>query len=334
MAILENRLTLSIEDLEEHLGALRLPRYVREAEDAFLERTHQIAQHIVNNPRIRAIFVSGPTSSGKTTFADRLITCLLAEGKTAMRMSLDDYYSVENLQFDKAGRPDYESLTTIDTQLACENIKDLLAGLVTSMPVFDFHKRIRAEATEFPQVQLGSDGLLLVEGLHGLSPEIAGLIPREMWLGIFIMPWGEVVADRRLIESQEVRLLRRIIRDVRHRGAHALATLDYWPMIAASEQNYFPEYLASADFYVNSLLSYESMVVAPIALADIKSALAQYEQNTLAPSVFLAHAAPPKPYADLPAALVTAHKLVQDLSRVPSADPGIVPANSILNEFL
>lgn len=334
MAILENRLTLSIEDLEEHLGAIRLPRYVREAEDAFLERTHQIAQHIVNNPRIRAIFVSGPTSSGKTTFSDRLITCLLSEGKTAMRMSLDDYYSIENLQFDKAGRPDYESLTTIDTQLACENIKDLLAGQVTSMPVFDFHTRIRAEATEFPRVQLGSDGLLLVEGLHGLSPEIAGLIPRELWLGIFIMPWGEVVADRRLIESQEVRLLRRIIRDVRHRGAHALATLDYWPMIAASEQNYFPEYLASADFYVNSLLSYESMVVAPLALADIKSALAQYEQNTLAPSVFLAHAEPAKPYADLPAALVTAHKLVQDLSRVPSADAGIVPANSILNEFL
>jgi len=334
MAILENRLTLSIEDLEEHLGALRLPRYVREAEDAFLERTHEIAQHIVANPQIRAIFVSGPTSSGKTTFADRLITSLLSEGKTAMRVSLDDYYSVEHLHFDVNGRPDYESLTTIDTQLACENIKDLLAGRVTSMPVFDFHKRERADEAEFPKVQLDSDGLLLVEGLHGLSPEIAGLIPRELWLGIFIMPWGEVVADRRLIESQEVRLLRRIIRDVRHRGAHALATLDYWPMIASSEQNYFPEYLASADFYVNSLLSYESMVVAPMALADIKSALAQYEQNTLAPSVFLAHAVPPKIYADLPAALDTARKLVRDLSRIPSADPRIVPANSILNEFL
>ena len=334
MAILENRLTLSIEDLEEHMGALRLPRYVREAEDAFLERTHEIAQHIVSNPRIRAIFVSGPTSSGKTTFADRLITSLLSVGKKAMRVSLDDYYSVEHLYFDVKGRPDYESLTTIDTQLACENIKDLLAGRVTSMPVFDFHKRERADAAEFPQVRLDSEGLLLVEGLHGLSPEIAGLIPRELWLGIFIMPWGEVVADRRLIESQEVRLLRRIIRDVRYRGAHALATLDYWPMIASSEQNYFPEYLANADFYVNSLLSYESMVVAPMALADIKSALVQYEQNTLAPSVFLAHAVPAKTYADLPAALDTARKLVRDLSRIPSADPRIVPPNSILNEFL
>jgi len=334
MAVLENRITLSLEDLEEHLGALRLPRYVRESEDAFLERTHQIAEYIVGNPRIRAIFVSGPTSSGKTTFADRLLTSLISMGKTALRMSLDDYYNIDELKFDKAGRPDYESLTTIDTNLACQNIKDLLAGQTVSMPVFDFHKRLRADESTFPLIHLEEGGLLLVEGLHGLSPEIAGLIPRELWTGIFIMPWGEVVADRRLIESQEIRLLRRIVRDVRHRGAHALATIDYWPMIVASEQYYFPEYLASADFYVNSLLSYESIVIAPMALAEIQSALALYESNMLPPSVFLHYSDPPKAYADLPAALETAHKLVHDLSRIPSTNQKIVPADSILNEFL
>lgn len=334
MAVLENRITLSLEDLEEHLGALKLPRYIRESEEAFLDRTNEIAKYIVSHPEIRAIFVSGPTSSGKTTFSDRLITKLMTLGKTALRMSLDDYYSVEKLQFDSVGRPDYESLSTIDTQLACENIKTLLAGGTALTPVFDFHLRLRASTVSCPRVCLEEDGLLLVEGLHGLSPEIAGLIPREMWVGIFIMPWGEVVADRRLIESRDVRLLRRIVRDVRHRGAHALATIDYWPMIAASEQFYFPEYLASADFYVNSLLSYESIVIAPIALADIKDALQQYENNTLAPSVFLNYSNPPKPYADLPAALSAAHQLVHDLSRIPSADPGIVPADSILNEFL
>ena len=334
MAVLENRITLSLEDLEEHLGAIRLPKYVRESEDAFLEKTHQIAEYIVANPQIRAIFVSGPTSSGKTTFADRLLTRLISMGKTALRMSLDDYYNINELQFDKAGRPDYESLTTIDTNLACRNIKELLAGQEATMPVFDFHKRLRADESTFPRIRLEEGGLLLVEGLHGLSPEIAGLIPKELWVGIFIMPWGEVVADRRLIESQEVRLLRRIVRDVRHRGAHALATLDYWPMIVSSEQYYFPEYLAGADFYVNSLLSYESMVIAPMALAEIKSALALYESNTLPPSVFLHFSDPPKPYADLPAALETARKLVHDLSRIPSADPKIVPPDSILTEFL
>lgn len=334
MAILENRINLSLEDLEEHLGAVRLPRFVREAEDAFIEHTHQIAQHIVSHPEIRAIFVSGPTSSGKTTFADRIVTSLSSMGKTAMRMSLDDYYNIDQLNFDESGRPDYESLTTIDTQLACGNIRTLLDGETTQMPVFDFHKRLRADESTFPHARLDKNDLLLVEGLHGLSSEIAGLIPRELWVGVFIMPWGEVVADRRLIESQEVRLLRRIVRDVRHRGAHALATIDYWPMIASSEMNYFPEYLATADFYVNSLLSYESMVIGSLALADIQSALEQYEQNTLAPSVFLNYTDPPKPYADLPSALKVARQLVHDLSRIPSADPGIVPPDSILNEFL
>lgn len=334
MAILQNRISLSLEDLEDHLGSAKLPAFVRESEEAFLARTREIAQYIVDHPQIRAIFVSGPTSSGKTTFADRLISCLSSCGRTAMRMSLDDYYNISNLQFDPAGRPDYESLTTIDTQLACENIRSLLASETTSMPVFDFQIRVRVQESAFPQVHLKEEDLLLVEGLHGLSPEIAGMIPRNLWVGIFIMPWGDVVADRRLIESQEVRLLRRIIRDVRHRGAHALATIDYWPMIISSEQNYFPEYLASADFYVNSLLAYECMVIAPLALIEIKKDLLQYQENSLSPSVFLNHTNPPKPYADLDAAIAASRQFVHDLSRIPSADPDIVPENSILNEFL
>jgi len=334
MAILENKITLSLEDLEDQLGSAKLPRFIHETESKFLRRTKEVADYIYRNKQIRAIFVSGPTSSGKTTFTDRLVTSLSAMGREAFRVSLDDYYSIDQLQFDEEGRPDYESLTTIDTQLASEKIRSLLRGQDTIMPAFDFHKRVRTAEDLLSTASLPADGLLLVEGLHGLSPEIAGLIPRELWVGIFIMPWGEVVADRRLIGSQEVRLLRRIVRDSRHRGAHALATLDYWPMIVSSEQHYFSEYLESADFYVNSLLTYESMVIAPLALKDILYALDQFEKETLAPSVFLAYSEPRKPYADLPKALKMAHSLAHDLARIPAAPPGIVPADSILNEFL
>lgn len=334
MALLENRITLSLEDLEGQLGATKLPIFVRKAEDAFLEKTREIADYVCSHPQIRGVFVSGPTSSGKTTFTDRLASRLEDIGKTAFRLSLDDYYNIVELRYDKDGRPDFESLSTIDTTLASENIHSLLSGLKTSMPVFDFQTRERETHLPSPEIQLKQDSLLLVEGLHGLSPEISGLIPRELWVGIFIMPWGEIVADRRLIESQEVRLLRRIIRDVRHRGAHALATIDYWPMILASEQMYFTEYLTRADFYVNSLLTYESMVIAPLALQDIRSALIRYEANILEPSVFLKRNDPPKAYANLDAALVIARQKVHDLERVPMIDAAIVPAKSILNEFL
>ena len=334
MALLENRITLSLEDLEGQLGATKLPIFVKKAEDAFLDRTQEIATYIMSQPQVKAIFVSGPTSSGKTTFTDRLAARLSESGKKALRISLDDYYNISELRYDMEGRPDYESLTTIDTQLASANIQILMSGESVKVPVFDFQKRERNAMLSSPRVQLEKDGFLLVEGLHGLSPEISGPIPRELWVGIFIMPWGEVVSDRRLIESQQVRLLRRIIRDVRHRGAHALATIDYWPMILSSEQMYFSEYLTRADFYVNSLLTYESMVIAPLARKDIKSALERYASDSLESSVFMKKSNPLKAYANLDAALVIARRLVHDLERIPSIDPMIVPSLSILNEFL
>jgi len=334
MAVLENKITLSLEDLEEELGSSKLPRFIRDTEDAFLRKTAEVAEYIADQPCIRAIFVSGPTSSGKTTFTDRLVTSLTAMGKTAYRLSLDDYYSIDQLQFDADGRPDYESLGTIDTTLASENITRLLRGETVTMPSFDFHRRVREPEEFLSKARLENGGLLIVEGLHGLSPAISGMIPRELWVGIFIMPWGEIVADRRLIGSQQVRLLRRIVRDTRHRGAHALATIDYWPMITASEINYFPEYLAAADFYVNTMLTYECMVIAPLALAEIKSSLELYGQNTLDPSVFLTYTEPRKPFADIGKALAAASQLVHDLARIPPAPSSIVPPHSILNEFL
>ena len=186
--------------------------------------------------------------------------------------------------------------------------------------------------TELTQLQ--DNGFVLVEGLHGLSENILGEIPRENRVGVFIMPWGEIVADRRLIETGEIRLLRRIIRDVRHRGAHALATIDYWPMIASSEQLYFTDYLTEADYYVNTFLTYESMVIAPLALADIRQALAQFENDTLPPSVFISKFSTHKEYADLPRALAWARQLAFDLARIPAVPISTVPAQSILNEFI
>jgi uridine kinase len=334
MAVLEKKVILSLEDLEEQLGSTKLHLFAQKAEDSFLKRTEQIAEYIASHRDIRAIFVSGPTSSGKTTFTDRLASHLLELGKTAYRMSLDDYYQIDILKYDEDGRPDYESLGMIDTSLVSEKIDRILSGEPTTMAQFDFSRRIRVAGDLLPTAHLKKDGLLLVEGLHGLSADISGIIPREKWVGIFIMPWGEVVADRRLIETQQVRLLRRIVRDSRHRGAHALATLDYWPMIVNSERHYFAEYLANADFYVNSMLSYESLVIAPLALQDIRTAMEAYRNNDLKPSVFMKNTLPPKSFADLPKAVLMAEQLLHDLPRIPEVSPHIVPADSILNEFL
>lgn len=334
MAKLSSRHIISVHDLEKQLGVNRLPAFIHDAETEFLDMTDRIVQHIASHPGVKAVFVSGPTSSGKTTFTERLAMGIRKIGRNALRLSLDDFYDVKDIQFDEYGRPDYESVSTIDILLAGRAIQDLLFDKPVLIPEFNFLTRQREWPDSSDTTRLGQDGIVLVEGLHGLAPEIVEHLPRESWIGAFIMPYGDIVADKKLFSSEEFRLLRRIVRDERHRGAHALATIDYWPMISSAEKKYFESYLARADFYVNSILSYESLVIAPIAREDIRIALERHKKGDLEPSVFLARTLPPKDFAQIDLAVARAEQLLHDLSRIPEVPHSIVPNHSILQEFI
>jgi uridine kinase len=334
LADLSERLVLSTQDLEMQLGVNKLPLFIHEAEENFLEMTGKIVDHIAEHPRVRAVFISGPTSSGKTTFTERMAAGLRARGRNACRLSLDNYYDVVRPIFDEDGRPDYESIYTIDTVMAGENIRDLLRNRPVVIPHFNFRTRKREMGPPESAFSLGLEGIVLVEGLHGLAEDIAGVLPREEWVGVFLMPHGAIVADKTIFRSDDFRMLRRVVRDKRHRGAHALATIDYWPMISGSEKLYFDEYLAKADFYVNTILAYESLVIAPVAATDILEALQQYREGTIAPSVFMERTVPKKAFADLNRAIDRAEELIRDLGRIPEVDSKIVPDHSILQEFI
>ncbi|NLW88101.1 MAG: hypothetical protein GXY43_00020 [Clostridiaceae bacterium] len=334
MAELSSRQIISTHDLEKRMGVNKLPLFIHEAEEEFLEMTRRIVGFIGEHPDVRAVFVSGPTSSGKTTFTERLAAGLRDRGRCACRISLDNYYSIEQPIFDQDGRPDYESIYTIDTKLAGENILDLLENKHVILPYFNFHTRRRETGLAESSACIGSNGIVLVEGLHGLASDISGILPREKWIGVFLMPYGDIISDKKIFRSEDFRLLRRVVRDKRHRGAHALATIDYWPMISGSESVYFEEYLSKADFYVNTILAYEMLVIAPLASSDIREAIKQYEDGTIPPSVFMHRTVPPKPFADLSIALTRAEQLLYDLGRIPEVDPRIVPGHSILQEFI
>jgi len=316
------------------LGVNKLPSFIHEAEEGFLNMTGRIVEYISEHPRVRAVFISGPTSSGKTTFTERLAAGLRARDRMACRLSLDNYYDVVEPIFDADGRPDYESIYTIDTSLAGENFSDLLSGKSVIIPYFNFRTRKRETGSPDTAISLGRKGIVLVEGLHGLSEDITGALSREEWIGVFLMPYGDIVSDQRLFRSEDFRLLRRIVRDKRHRGAHALATIDYWPMISSSEQLYFNEYLAKADFYVNTILAYESLVIAPMAASDIREAIDRYRDGTIEPSVFMERTVPKKAFADLRTAIPRAEELLRNLGFIPEVDPKIVPEHSILQEFI
>ena len=333
MANLSDKIQVSVEDLEEMLGVFGLPEFISKAEARFIRQTEEIAQEVACKPQIKVVFVSGPTSSGKTTFTDRLVSQLQRHGKKAIRLSLDDYYSLNALHFDEDGRPDFESADTLDLRLASIDLARLVSGDEVKTPIFDFMTRTRVESND-PPLSIGKDGVVVVEGLHGLCEETTGSFERNQYLGVFIMPYASVMSDSRLLDSDDLRMLRRIVRDVRHRGAHALTTIDYWPMIQNSEQQYYRDYLTRADYHVNSFLAYEPLVIAALCKRDITEALAAYEQGLLAPSVFMERSNVKKDFADIEKAVAKARMLVGWLEQIPQARETFVPKTSILNEFL
>ena len=334
MAQLQDRLDITVEDLEESLGHKKLDSFIKESEALFVERTKLAIDEACNNSNIKAVFISGPTSSGKTTFTMHLADGLSKAGRPAAFLSLDDYYKITDLTFDRDGRPDFETIETLDLERANRDIKDIMEGKKVIPPFFDFNTRESKERKPEEAIQLPENGILVVEGLHGLNKRVSGNISDENCIKIFIMPYGNVFCDTKLMDSNEIRLLRRIVRDYRHRSAHALSTIDYWPMIEKSEENYYSDYLTSATYHINSFLAYESLIIAPLALHDLKESLAQVKDNSIEPSIFMQKSNINKPFADLSKALSRARKLVEHLEKIPVCDPSRVPQDSILLEFI
>ncbi len=330
MAQLQKMTITSIGELEHNLGVSKWPVFIKACEDAFKARVGQIVNRVLDDPQIRAVFVSGPTASGKTTFSSHLTRLLAENGRPTQLVSLDDYYNTEVGRFDEKGRPDFESIDTIDTSSIVADFSAVLAGRQVQIPSFDFVSRQRFYETG-KKIMLHDDEILVAEGLHGLSELIVGQLPREQILGVFIMPWCTLQDGRQLLGSRDLRILRRISRDVLHRGSTALSTLDYWPMIDRTEQMFFPQYLSRADEYVNSCLTYEFSVIAPLAAEQIKHSLELYEMGELPGSIYRKDN---QGYADLPATVFEARALLKECRLIPAADRSVVPADSILNEFI
>jgi len=241
---------------------------------------------------------------------------------------------MRDLTFDEEGRPDFETVDALDVDRAAEDISKIIAGKKVIPPVFDFNTRRPMEGDESRAIQLPDDGMLVVEGLHGLNDRISGHISDEVSTKLFIVPFGNVFHDSKLMDKREIRLLRRIVRDNRHRAAHALSTIDYWPMIEQSEKIYFKQYLAKATYHVNSFLAYEPLIIAPMALQDIKKALEDAADGDIAPNVFMEKSNTGKPFANLEKAIEDAGRLLRHLNEIPVIDPSRVPEASILNEFI
>lgn len=234
---------------------------------------------MITEQRKNIVLIAGPSSSGKTTFANRICTQLRVNGLKPYVISLDDYYlDREHSPIGEDGNPDFEVLEAIDVKQFNEDLTKLLAGETVQMPTFDFKQGKRVYKGNF--IKLGVDEVLVIEGIHGLNEKLTASISRDKKFKIYISALTQLnINAHNRIPTTDTRLIRRIVRDHNFRGFDALSTFDIWPTVVKGERkNIFP-FQEEADAMFNSALIYEMGILKQFAeplLFDIDRNLPEY----------------------------------------------------------
>ncbi len=218
----------------------------------------------------RAIFIAGPSSSGKTTFSNRLSLHLRVLGLSPVMISLDDFYiNRDQIPFEEDGTQDLEAISTLDIDLFLKCVKDLTEGKETLLPKFDFKMQKRKEKPL--KIKLSQNQPLIIEGIHALNPMLHHSIDAKYICKIFISELTCLNLDNHnRIRTTDARLLRRIVRDHQFRNTNPVETLKMWNNVRKGEEKWIFPYQESADFIFNSALHYELPVLKNIAYDLLK----------------------------------------------------------------
>lgn len=208
------------------------------------------------------ILIAGPTSSGKTTFSKRLAIQLLSQGISPFPLELDNYFVDRDLTpRDENGEFDFESLGALDTQMLVSDLRRLIAGEKVQLPRYNFHKGT-GELGDVVQLEPGQ--LIILEGIHGLNPDLLPGFPTEQTFRIYTSCLTQLNLDRHnRISTTDTRLLRRIVRDARERGYSARDTIQRWESVRRGEKRYIFPFQENADVMFNSALAYDVSVLKP-----------------------------------------------------------------------
>ena len=229
------------------------------------KRISQIADEIFNRGQkgcpVKLILISGPSSSGKTTFSKRLSVQLMANGLRPYPVSLDDYFvNRVDTPKDENGNYDYESLYALDLDFFNQQLKALLNGEEVELPRFNFSTGIREMSGK--RLKLDENMILILEGIHALNPELTPHIPAESKFKIYVSALTTILLDNHnYIPTTDNRLLRRIIRDFKYRGYSAEDTISRWPSVRAGEDKWIFPYQENADVMFNSALLFELAII-------------------------------------------------------------------------
>jgi len=258
---------------------------------------------------VRLICVAGPSSSGKTTFTNRLRIELMARGINPLMISIDNYYKMKSeAPKDSDGNPDLEHIDALDVDLFNAQMFALINGEEVTLPIFDFEKGCRVDG---PTVRIDSRSPILIEGIHALNDDLTPSIPLNHKFKIYIAPQAQINLDNQNpLSLTDLRLIRRIVRDMKFRGSGAEETLSMWPSVRRGEFRWIYNNQEGVNFVFNSELSYEMCVLKKYALPALKEIQSD------------------SPY------YIQANKLIKYLKYFKDIDDEWIPSNSIIREFI
>lgn len=277
-------------------------KYIGAIADKITERYH--------DGGARVVLIAGPSSSGKTTFTKRLAVQLLTNLLKPVMISLDNYFvDRHHTPLDESGDYDYESLFALDLELFNEHLNKLIKGEEVELPYYNFERGEREYRKEV--IKLDSNSILLIEGIHGLNPELTRDVDPAMKYRIYVSALTTLaIDDHNWVSTTDNRLLRRIIRDYKYRGTSALSTIRRWPSVRRGEERWIFPYQENADSIFNSSFIFELGVMrdeAERVLRSVPRDVPEYAQ---------------------------AHRLRHFLGYFASVSSRLIPPTSLMREFL
>lgn len=270
-------------DLNKAIREGNISLIVKVAEAIQERKIARIADEIAGKyaDGVRVILISGPSSSGKTTFCKRLQVQLVANALHPLNISLDDYYvNRVDTPLDAYGEYDYESLYAIDLPKFNADLKEILTGKIIALPTYDFTKGERVYRGN--SVQLGENSVIVMEGIHAMNPDLLPEIAPASIYKIYVSALTSIsLDDHNWISTTDNRLLRRIVRDYQFRGYSAKETISRWPSVRRGEERWIFPYQENADVMVNSAMLYEFAALRRTAepiLNDVPQTVAEYAE--------------------------------------------------------
>ncbi|MEI6062591.1 MAG: nucleoside kinase [Bacteroidota bacterium] len=301
----------NISDLNNSCSNGKSEVLIKVSEALHEKKIGQIADNIRSlHNQVKIILISGPSSSGKTTFAKRLAIQLMVNGMKPLNLSLDNYFvDRDKTPLDEYGNHDYEAFEALDISLFNQNLLDLLSGEKVEIPKFMFETGTRF--WDGGTMQMQQNNVLIIEGIHGLNPRLTSSIPSEAKFKIYVSALTSLnIDDHNRVSTTDNRLIRRIVRDYRYRKYSARDTISRWQSVRQGEEKHIFPFQEEADTMFNSALLYELAVLKTFAepiLLEVQPNQPEYSE---------------------------ANRLLSFFRYIKPLKPTEIPPTSILREFL